>query len=109
MSTCQQNNWLLMDSFGAQCSSEIAQPKKQAHNWYMITQEDPARTGDTQNTTEEFRQAAKRLREGAANVAKAVPGFPILEDTGELAINILRYSRGIAIYSLVSWIHLSER
>jgi hypothetical protein len=95
-----------MDSFGAQCSSEIAQPKKQAHNWYMITEEDPAmntRTDNTQNTVEEFRQAAKRLGDGAAYVAREVPWAALVKGTFKLAINILRYSMGIAIYGLIIW------
>lgn len=61
------------------------------------------RTDNTQNTTEEFRQAAKRLGDGAAYAAKSVPWIAIAKGTGGLAINILRYSMGIAIYGLVIW------
>ena len=61
------------------------------------------RTDNTQNTTEEFRQAAKRLGDGAAYAAKSVPWITIAKGTGKLAINILRYSMGIAIYGLIIW------
>lgn len=61
------------------------------------------RTDNTQNTAEEFRQAAKRLGDGAAHVANEIPWGPIIKGTGKLAINILRYSMGIAIYGLIIW------
>ena len=61
------------------------------------------RTDNTQDTAKEFRQAAKRLGDGAAHIANAIPWVPILKGTGKLAINIVRYSMGIAIYGLVIW------
>jgi hypothetical protein len=58
-------------------------------------------TEHTQNSAEELRQAARRLGDGAAYVAKTIPWVAIAKGTGKLAINILRYSMGIAIYGLV--------
>lgn len=40
---------------------------------------------------------------GAAFVVRAVPWLAIAKGTGKLAINIVRYSMGIAIYGLVIW------
>jgi hypothetical protein len=62
-----------------------------------------AQTNNTQNTADEFRQAAKRLRDGAAYVAREVPWAALVKGTFKLAINVLRYSMGIAIYGLVIW------
>lgn len=61
------------------------------------------RTHNAQDTVKEFRQAAERLWGCAAYVTKTVPWGRILKGTGKLAINILRYSMGIAIYGLVIW------
>jgi hypothetical protein len=61
------------------------------------------RTDNTQNTVEELRQAARRLGDGAAYVAREVPWATLLKGTFTLAINILRYSMGIAIYGLIIW------
>lgn len=61
------------------------------------------RTDNTQDTAKEFRQAAKRLRDGAACVAREVPLAALVKGTFKLAINILRYSMGIAIYGLIIW------
>lgn len=67
-------------------------------------------TDNTQNTAEEFRQAAKRLGDGVAMVAKTVPWATIgkgtgklLINTGKLAINILRYTMGLSIYGFIIW------
>ena len=74
-------------------------------------------TDNTQNTAEEFRQAAKRLGRGAIYLAKAIPlgatakrldrgatvMIVVIFLAGKLAINILRYSMGIAIYGLIIW------
>lgn len=61
------------------------------------------RTDNTQNTADEFRQAAKRLGDGVAYVAREVPWAALVKGTFKLAINILRYSMGIAIYGLIIW------
>lgn len=60
-------------------------------------------TDNTQNTAEEFRQAVKRLGDGAAYVAREVPWVAIAKGTGKLAINILRYSMGLSIYGFIIW------
>lgn len=60
-------------------------------------------TDNTQNTAEELRQAAKRLGDGAAYVVREVPWAALVKGTFKLAINILRYSMGIAIYGLIIW------
>jgi hypothetical protein len=61
------------------------------------------RTDNTQNTAEELRQAARRLGDGAAYVAREIPWAALVKGTFKLAINILRYSMGIAIYGLIIW------
>lgn len=75
------------------------------------------RTDNTENIAEEFRQAARRLGRGAIYLAKAIPlgttvkrldrgatvMIVVIFLAGKLAINILRYSIGIAIYGLIIW------
>jgi hypothetical protein len=96
----------IAEKLSRKLTRRFAQPEIQAHNEDMLAQEDSAmsiQTDNTKNTAEELRQAAKRLGDGAAYVAREVPWIAIAKGTGTLAINILRYSMGIAIYGLIIW------